>query len=77
MLRISWKNFALIKRNGCLQVKYPQRDLPLGIGLSVFICASLYMLVAGVVVGLVPYNLMDPDTPMSNAFADNGMPWAM
>lgn len=33
-------------------------------------------MVSGVIVGLVPYNLMDPDTPMSTAFAENGMPWA-
>lgn len=59
------------------QVKNPQRDLPLGIGLALFICAGLYILVSGVIVGLVPYNMMDPDTPMSTAFAENGMPWAM
>uniref|UniRef100_A0A7I4FAX4 Cationic amino acid transporter C-terminal domain-containing protein n=1 Tax=Physcomitrium patens TaxID=3218 RepID=A0A7I4FAX4_PHYPA len=59
------------------EVKNPQRDLPLGIGLALFICAGLYILVSGVIVGLVPYNMMDPDTPMSTAFAENGMPWAM
>ena len=60
-----------------LQVRNPQRDLPLGIGLALSICCGLYILVSGVIVGLVPYNLMDPDTPMSSAFADNNMPWAM
>uniref|UniRef100_A0A7I4D6P2 Cationic amino acid transporter C-terminal domain-containing protein n=1 Tax=Physcomitrium patens TaxID=3218 RepID=A0A7I4D6P2_PHYPA len=58
------------------EVKNPQRDLPLGIALALFICGGLYILVSGVIVGLVPYNLMDPDTPMSTAFAENGMPWA-
>jgi len=59
------------------QVKNPQRDLPLGIGLALFICGGLYILVSGVIVGLIPYNMMDPDTPMSTAFSENGMPWAM
>ncbi|GKV30512.1 hypothetical protein SLEP1_g39317 [Rubroshorea leprosula] len=58
------------------EVKNPQRDLPLGIGLALFICCSLYMLVSVVIVGLVPYYAMDPDTPISSAFASNGMQWA-
>ncbi|KAI3981026.1 hypothetical protein MKX01_039965 [Papaver californicum] len=37
------------------EVKNPQRDLPLGIGMSLSICCMLYMLVSVVIVGLVPY----------------------
>jgi amino acid transporter len=59
------------------QVKNPQRDLPLGIGLALLICGGLYILVSAVIVGLVPYNMIDPDTPMSTVFLENGMPWAM
>ncbi|CAM6091494.1 unnamed protein product [Calypogeia fissa] len=59
------------------EVKNPQRDLPLGIALALGICSVLYMLVSSVIVGIVPYSQMDPDTPMSTAFAINGMPWAM
>ncbi|KAG5556206.1 hypothetical protein RHGRI_006728 [Rhododendron griersonianum] len=40
------------------------------------ICCSLYMLVSIVIVGLVPYYAMDPDTPISSAFASHGMQWA-
>ncbi|KAL5547402.1 hypothetical protein UlMin_007089 [Ulmus minor] len=58
------------------EVKNPQRDLPLGIGAALSICCALYMLVSIVVVGLVPYHAMDPDTPISSAFADHGMQWA-
>jgi len=58
------------------QVKNPQRDLPLGIGGSLFLCCGLYMLVSIVIVGLVPYYAINPDTPISSAFADNGMQWA-
>ncbi|KAG0521833.1 hypothetical protein BDA96_08G195300 [Sorghum bicolor] len=59
------------------EVKNPQRDLPLGIGTALSICCTLYMLVSVVIVGLVPYFAMDPDTPISSAFAKHGMHWAM
>ncbi|BAF30328.1 cationic amino acid transporter 2, vacuolar [Oryza sativa Japonica Group] len=59
------------------EVKNPQRDLPLGIGTALSVCCSLYMLVSVVIVGLVPYFAMDPDTPISSAFARHGMHWAM
>ncbi|XP_017617005.1 cationic amino acid transporter 2, vacuolar-like isoform X1 [Gossypium arboreum] len=58
------------------EAKNPKRDLPLGIALSLSICCCLYMLVSIVIVGLVPYYAMDPDTPISSAFASNGMQWA-
>ncbi|XP_004493215.1 cationic amino acid transporter 2, vacuolar-like isoform X2 [Cicer arietinum] len=58
------------------EVKNPQRDLPLGIGASLFLCCGMYMLVSFVVVGLVPYYAIDPDTPISSAFAEHGMQWA-
>ncbi|XP_057738267.1 cationic amino acid transporter 2, vacuolar-like isoform X1 [Arachis stenosperma] len=58
------------------EVKNPQRDLPLGIGGSLFLCCGLYMMVSVVIVGLVPYYAIDPDTPISSAFADHGMQWA-
>ncbi|KAJ6379832.1 hypothetical protein OIU76_016481, partial [Salix suchowensis] len=58
------------------EVKNPQRDLPLGIGLALSICCCLYMMVSVVIVGLVPYYAMDPDTLISSAFAAYGMQWA-
>ncbi|KAF2288156.1 hypothetical protein GH714_004704 [Hevea brasiliensis] len=59
------------------EVKNPQRDLPLGIGLALSICCALYMLVSVVIVGLVPYYALNPDTPISSAFAEHGMQWAV
>ncbi|XP_066307541.1 cationic amino acid transporter 2, vacuolar-like [Miscanthus floridulus] len=59
------------------EVKNPQRDLPLGIGVALAICCALYMAVSVVIVGLVPYFAMDPDTPISSAFTEHGMQWAM
>ncbi|CAH9069119.1 unnamed protein product [Cuscuta epithymum] len=59
------------------EVKNPQRDMPLGIGAALAICAILYMLVSAVIVGLVPYYDLDPDTPVSSVFANYGMNWAV
>ncbi|KAG7580552.1 Cationic amino acid transporter C-terminal [Arabidopsis suecica] len=58
------------------EVKNPQRDLPLGIGIALLICCILYMLLSVVIVGLVPYYSLNPDTPISSAFGDSGMQWA-
>ncbi|GAB2263751.1 hypothetical protein Droror1_Dr00025885 [Drosera rotundifolia] len=58
------------------EVKNPKRDLPIGIASALSICCALYMLVSVVIVGLVPYYEMDPDTPISSAFATHGMQWA-
>ncbi|KAD7479771.1 hypothetical protein E3N88_02907 [Mikania micrantha] len=62
---------------GLIQLPVQQkRDLPLGIGAALSICCMLYMLVSAVIVGLVPYYAMDPDTPISSAFATHGIQWA-
>ncbi|EFJ24772.1 hypothetical protein SELMODRAFT_414183 [Selaginella moellendorffii] len=58
------------------EVKNPHVDLPIGIGLALLVCASLYMSVSAVVVGIVPYFLLNTDTPISTAFSQNGLPWA-
>ncbi|CAN1765257.1 Cationic amino acid transporter 2, vacuolar [Linum perenne] len=62
---------------GIKEVKNPKRDLPIGMGIALAICCILYMLVSVVVVGLVPYYALDPDTPISSAFASYGMQWAV
>ncbi|KAG6537885.1 cationic amino acid transporter 2, vacuolar-like [Zingiber officinale] len=59
------------------EVKNPQRDLPLGIATALSVCCLLYMAVSAVVVGLVPYFAMDPDTPISSAFTRNDVQWAV
>lgn len=59
------------------EVKRPQRDLPIGIGTALAICGSLYMLVSAVIVGIVPYDEIDVNTPMSSAFSRYGVQWAM
>ncbi|XP_077248620.1 uncharacterized protein LOC143888166 [Tasmannia lanceolata] len=59
------------------EVKNPRQDLPLGIGIALSTCCFLYMSVSVIIVGLVPYYAMDPDTPISSAFSIHGMQWAM
>ncbi|GAU23994.1 hypothetical protein TSUD_327950 [Trifolium subterraneum] len=59
------------------EVKNPQRDLPIGISTALAICCVLYMLVSAVIVGLVPYYALNPDTPISSAFSSYGMEWAV
>jgi APA family basic amino acid/polyamine antiporter len=58
------------------EAKNPQRDVPIGIIASLVICTVLYIAVAAVLTGMVPYNEIDLDAPVSNAFARVGLPWA-
>jgi APA family basic amino acid/polyamine antiporter len=55
------------------EAKNPQRDVPIGIIVSLIICTVLYVLVSGVLTGMVPYDKIDHDAPVSNAFAQVGL----
>ncbi len=55
------------------EAKNPQRDLPLGIILSLLICTALYILVAGVLTGMVPWRDVNIEAPIARAFADRGL----
>ena len=56
--------------------KNPQRDLPIGIIASLIICTVLYILVAGVLTAMIPYDKISMEAPVSNAFAQVGLDWA-
>ncbi|MFO1022848.1 MAG: amino acid permease [Planctomycetales bacterium] len=58
------------------EAKNPKRDVPIGIIASLTICTLLYIAVAAVLTGMVPYDKIHVDAPVSNAFAQVGMPWA-
>jgi APA family basic amino acid/polyamine antiporter len=58
------------------EARRPQRDVPIGIIASLVICTVLYIAVAAVLTGMVPYNEIDLDAPVSDAFARVGLPWA-
>jgi basic amino acid/polyamine antiporter, APA family len=58
------------------EAKDPQRDVPIGIIASLIICTVLYILVSAVLTGMVRYDQIDINAPVSAAFRDAGLPWA-
>ncbi len=57
------------------ETKNPQRDMPIGIIASLLICTILYCAVAFVVTGMVPYQDLDPNAALANAFVFHGADW--
>jgi basic amino acid/polyamine antiporter, APA family len=55
------------------EAKNPQRDLPIGIILSLLICTVLYITVAGVLTGMVPWRDVNIEAPIARAFLDRGL----
>ncbi len=58
------------------EARRPQKDVPIGIIASLILCTVLYIAVAAVLTGMVPYNKIDIETPVSDAFRQAGLPWA-
>jgi APA family basic amino acid/polyamine antiporter len=58
------------------EAKRPSRDVPIGIITSLIVCTILYIAVAAVLTGMVPYDKLDINAPVSNAFKQVGLPWA-
>ncbi|KAH7849653.1 hypothetical protein Vadar_020985 [Vaccinium darrowii] len=59
--------------NSAEETKRPQRDLPLGIMGSLLICAALYIGVCLVITGMVPYQFLGEEAPLSEAFTSKGL----
>ena len=55
------------------EAKNPQRDLPIGIIASLLVCTVLYILVAGVLTGMVPWQDVNIEAPIARAFMDRGL----
>ena len=55
------------------EAKNPQRDLPIGIIASLLICTVLYILVAAVLTGMVPWRDVNIEAPIARAFLDRGL----
>jgi basic amino acid/polyamine antiporter, APA family len=55
------------------EAKNPQRDLPIGIIASLAVCTILYILVAAVLTGLVPWKEINIEAPLAVAFLDRGL----
>jgi APA family basic amino acid/polyamine antiporter len=57
------------------EARNPQRDLPIGIIASLAICTVLYVLVAAVLTGIVPYQQLDIHAPVAEALRVLGYRW--
>ena len=55
------------------EAKNPQRDLPIGILASLVVCTILYILVAAVLTGMVPWREVNIEAPLAVAFLDRGL----
>ena len=58
------------------EAKRPHRDVPIGIVTSLFVCTFLYIAVSAVLTGMVRYDRIDINAPVSDAFRQVGLPWA-
>ena len=58
------------------EARKPKRDVPIGIITSLIICTILYIAVSAVLTGMVRYDQIDINAPVSNAFGKIGLPWA-
>ena len=58
------------------EAKNPQRDVPIGIIVSLVLCTVLYIGVVAVLTGMVKYDQLDINAPVSVAFKQKGLGWA-
>lgn len=54
----------------------PQRDLPIGILVSLAVCTVIYVVVAGLLTGIVPYYTLNVASPVADSLLRIGFPWA-
>ncbi len=59
------------------EAKNPQRDLPIGILGSLVFCTIIYMAVAAVLTGVVPFKLLNVPDPIAVAVDRMNPPWAI
>ena len=55
---------------------HPQRNLPIGILGSLLICTVLYIVVSGILTGVVHYDHIDVKAPIADALKQLGLGWA-
>jgi len=55
------------------EAKNPQRDLPIGIIASLLVCTVLYIAVAAVLTGMVPWREVNIEAPIARAFMERGL----
>ena len=54
----------------------PARDLPIGILVSLAVCTVIYMVVAGLLTGIVPYGTLNVPSPVADSMLRLGYRWA-
>jgi APA family basic amino acid/polyamine antiporter len=57
------------------EAKNPQKDMPTGILMSLFICTFLYIAVAMVLTGIVPYSTLNVPDPIAVGINATGLNW--
>jgi APA family basic amino acid/polyamine antiporter len=58
------------------ETKNPQRDMPIGMIASLVVCTVIYIGVAIVLTGLLPWNQLATAEPLATAFSALGLNWA-
>ncbi|WP_137719034.1 amino acid permease [Methylobacillus flagellatus] len=58
------------------EAKNPQRDLPIGLLASLVFCTVVYILVSGVLTGVVPYGELNVSSPVAYALSKLGYTWS-
>lgn len=54
----------------------PQKDVPRGILYSLLFCTLIYILVSGLLTGIVPYQSLNVSSPVAHALSQIGVNWA-
>ncbi|MGH9787309.1 MAG: amino acid permease, partial [Candidatus Acidiferrales bacterium] len=57
------------------ECRNPQRDMPFGIIGTLIVCMILYVGVAVVLTGIIPYLQLDPRAPVASALKQLGLSW--
>jgi APA family basic amino acid/polyamine antiporter len=58
------------------EAQNPQRDLPFGIVTSLVFCTAIYIIVSGLLTGVVPYTDLNVSSPVAHALSLLGYNWA-
>ena len=58
------------------EVRNPKKNLPLSIALTLIICSLCYCSVSVVLTLMIPFNIIDPEIPLPQAYEYVGMGWA-
>ena len=58
------------------EAKNPQRDLPIGLLASLAFCTVIYIIVSGLLTGIVPYTDLNVPSPVAFALTQLGYTWA-